>query len=763
MISPAAPTPSPNEDSPSGVLLAKGLTEKSTNYKKLIAAVLGWTGKEPFLTQMLCKLIVDAPDKPSEGGEGEWVDNLVRSQWLENWESRDELKSLRATRDRLRQPKPRSIKMLQLYREILQQGEIAANNSAEQKELQLLGLVAKQGTKLRVHNWIQASIFNLEWVENTLENLHEKVESSDAEFVQGFAELERKLLIAQVDILAQTDRAAADDSSVAQTLYEVLRDVTAKVGEILAAERTTIFLLNEDKTELWSLVAQGQSGEFLDIQLRIGEGIAGQVAAERQIIHIPDNVYSDPRSQLVKEFDKKYNYQTNNILAFPILDDHQELIAVIQLLNKVPQAETAMKGFTVTDIERLAKCVVPIRRILEICQSAYAATKKVRATAALAEATRSLDSLDLADATTVLQTIMQAAKKLMNADRSTLWLVDRDRGELWTELPQKVIIRCPIGVGFAGKVAETRKPTIIPFDLYDNPHATNAKKTDEKTRYRTCSLLCMPVFGPDGELLGVTQLVNKRKPGTNLEYDPVSWPMVPDYFKASFDKNDRQSMQVFNERVGAILNYVRTHQAAKRSAEETPRETFYQALVLLSEAIAFRSTSSYETLYAWLELIGTALRQAVNCEAVTIFLFDRAARELGTLVADSPGDAVRETIVPCDRGFAARVLADRSVRLNNNLDSDPAALRSEEYQTVKATSLHHILLFPFFDSAEMPVAIIRFLNKLNDPLVAGVPLSEQIDPEGFLKADARLLHKHRENLLPLLLACQTFYSNIRQH
>jgi hypothetical protein len=71
-------------------------------------------------------------------------------------------------------------------------------------------------------------------------------------------------------------------------------------------------------------VAENEEGEFLDIQVRVGEGIAGQVAQTRKVIHIANNVYDDPRAALVKEYDKKYHYITQNILALPILDEHKE-------------------------------------------------------------------------------------------------------------------------------------------------------------------------------------------------------------------------------------------------------------------------------------------------------------------------------------------------------------------------------------------------------------------------------------------------------
>ena len=372
MISNSSASSDYREGLNSGVLLARGLKEKSQNYKKLLALVLQWTGGQPFLTQQLCKLLVNAEDSPPIGGEAQWVEKMVRRKLIENWETLPETEHLRIIRDRLLRHKQRSVKLLKLYQRILQQDGVAASDTSEQQELRLSGLVVKQQGKLRVHNRIYQAVFNQLWVENTLRAIQSELAPSDSEFLKSLAELERKLLVSQVEILSRVENESEDQGS-AQALYEVLRDVTAKVGELLGADRATIFLLNEEKTELWSLVAENEEGEFLDIQVRVGEGIAGEVAQTKKLIHIPDNVYEDPRSVLVKEYDKKYKYQTKNILALPILDENKELVAVIQLLNKLPplknlqddgHPEIKPQGFTQLDLERLVKCVVPILRIL---------------------------------------------------------------------------------------------------------------------------------------------------------------------------------------------------------------------------------------------------------------------------------------------------------------------------------------------------------------------------------------------------------------
>ncbi len=780
------------EGANNGVLIARRLKEKTHNYKKLIAVVLQWTAGQPFLTQKLCKLISETDDSPPDGGEVEWVEQLVRSHLIENWESRPDLEHLRIIRDRLLRHKQRSVKLLKLYQRILHQEAVIANDSSEQKELRLSGLVIKQQGRLKVHNRIYESVFNEVWVETALKTLQSELEPTDAEFLKTLSELERKLLVSQVDILSRVDNASEEQNS-AQVLYEVLRDVTSKIGELLGADRASIFLLNEEKTELWSLVAENEQGEFLDIQVRVGEGIAGQVAQSKKVIHIADHVYDDPRSALVKEYDKRYHYRTENILALPILDDDKEVVAVIQLLNKLQpssfphetgatdsadglsvgsafyseslpsdsHAEIEHKGFTKLDLERLAKCVIPVRRILESCQSCYKATKKLRATAALAEATRSLDQINL-DTKAILQRVMNTAKKLLNADRSTLWLVDHDRGDLWTELPGKGEVRCAVGVGFAGQVAQSREPMIIPFDLYDDPNAENAKKTDEQTRYRTCSLLCMPVISPDGELLGVTQLINKRKPGDFGEYNKDDWPIVPDFFKASFDKNDRQSMQVFNERVGVVLQFVRTHETLKQLAQVQPKEAIYNALAVLSNSVADQSDEAlYNALYHLMSFTRLSIGKLLEAEHTTLFLLDAEETGFWSLILEEGETSATEIRTSASQGIASKIAASKAVKASSQPGKLNDVIIYIGINPLSLNSLHNLLLFPIVNRKGKIVAIVRAFNKLQSPLVPSAPVSERIDPKGFTQADADRLHQRSESILPVLQAFQSFHQEIR--
>jgi GAF domain-containing protein len=745
--------------------IAQRFKQKSQNYKLLLAKVLEWTGGQPTLTQTLCQLVADAEDAPAVGAETEWFDDLVQRQLIDQWEILPALEPVRAIRDRLTMRKQRSARLLQTYQQVLQQGAIAADDSPEQKELRLLGLVIKQQDQIKPHNPIYASVFNQTWLEQSLKKIQSEIEPSDAKFRKTLAELERKLLLTQIEILSRVDSDAEEQKS-AQTLYEVLRDVTSQVGNLVGADRSSIFLLNDEKTELWSLVAENEAGDFLDIRVRVGEGIAGQVAHAKKVIHIPAHVYDDPRAVLVKEYDKKYGYKTENILALPILSETKEVVAVIQFLNKLqaeklPDSDEAIKptGFTKLDLERLAKCLLPIRRILESCQSCYKAVRKLQATAALTEATRSLDQINL-DTKAILQRVMNTAKKLMNADRSTLWLVDHDQGDLWTEIPGRGEVRCAIGVGFAGQVALTREPMIIPFDLYDHPSAENSKKTDEQTRYRTCSLLCMPVISPEGEMLGVTQLVNKRKPGNHPEYSKDDWPTVPDYFKTSFDRNDQQAMQVFNERVGVVLQFVKTHETLKQLGQVKPKEAVYNALSVLSSAVSEQDDEAlHNVLYHILSFVSQSISKLLKAEHATIFLLDAEESEFWSLNVETEGGDANEIRISGTLGIAHKILETKATQASQTPHRFNDVLIYKGVNPEKISDISNLLLFPVLDRRGNVVAIIRAFNKLQLSM-PGLLLEEKIDPRGFTKSDSDYLRLCIEPVLPILQACQSFHREI---
>jgi len=181
-------------------LLVKGLESAVSNSDAVLKQILAWTSGQPFLTHKVCYLAYKA-SLETVGGlinippqtEAFWVDSLVRSRIIDKWESQDEPEHLKTIGDRILRDEQRAGRLLGIYQQILQsepplsphyQGEghsepplimgaggICADDSREQIELVLSGLVEKKAGLLKVKNRIYAEVFNLEWVEKQLVKL----------------------------------------------------------------------------------------------------------------------------------------------------------------------------------------------------------------------------------------------------------------------------------------------------------------------------------------------------------------------------------------------------------------------------------------------------------------------------------------------------------------------------------------------------------------------------------------------------------------
>ncbi len=138
--------------------------------------------------------------------------------------------------------------------------------------------------------------------------------------------------------------------------------------------------------------------------------------------------------------------------------------------------------------------------------------KTIKQLSALFEATRLLNStLDLAE---LLELILRIAREEVYADRGTVFLVDKDQQQIWSIVATGMdteVIRLPFGTGVAGKVAQTGQPINVE-DAYKLPFFDPS--TDQKTGYRTRSLLCLPIRHKGGtDIVGVIQLLNQKVTG----------------------------------------------------------------------------------------------------------------------------------------------------------------------------------------------------------------------------------------------------------
>lgn len=174
--------------------LLQGLVEKASRPEAVLREIVFWTGGQPFLTQKLCKLVCESVPFIPEGTEAQQVEALVRSRIIENWAAQDHPEHLKTIGDRLILcSKQRTVGRLGLYQQILQDGSIPADDSLEQMELRLSGLVVKQENQLEVYNPIYTLVFNQNWVEEALAKLRPYEESFNAWVTSGCKDESRLL------------------------------------------------------------------------------------------------------------------------------------------------------------------------------------------------------------------------------------------------------------------------------------------------------------------------------------------------------------------------------------------------------------------------------------------------------------------------------------------------------------------------------------------------------------------------------------------
>ncbi|KAH6587857.1 hypothetical protein BASA50_011048 [Batrachochytrium salamandrivorans] len=110
---------------------------------------------------------------------------------------------------------------------------------------------------------------------------------------------------------------------------DLLQVIMQAARELVSADRCTLLMLDKEKEELCSTVAQG----YTEIRFPMSKGIAGHVVMTGETLNI-QNAYTDSRFN--RDVDMHTGYHTRNILCVPMLDQHQKIIGVAEMINKLP-------------------------------------------------------------------------------------------------------------------------------------------------------------------------------------------------------------------------------------------------------------------------------------------------------------------------------------------------------------------------------------------------------------------------------------------
>ncbi|KAG5509173.1 hypothetical protein JKF63_06182 [Porcisia hertigi] len=350
-------------------------------------------------------------------------------------------------------------------------------------------------------------------------------------------EAEAKKAEAMVSMAARLARDTLEESVLVQSIIN-----TAKM--LTESDRCSIFLVKADG----SLEAHFEDGNVVVVPA--GTGIAGYVAESGAVVNIP-NAYEDDRFN--RSVDKVTGYHTRTILCLPIVFEGT-IVAVAQLINKLDivtrSGQRLPRVFGQRDEELFKTFSLFAAASLRNCRINETLLEEKKKGDAILDVVTLLANTDIRDVDSIVLHVLHGAKKLLSADRSSMFLLDKERNELYSKVADSASeIRFPCGRGIAGTVAESGVSENIK-DAYADSRFNRA--VDRQLGYRTQSILCEPIM-LDGEVLAVVQLVNKLSENGGV---------------TCFTRADQETFRVFSLFAGISINNSHLLQFAIKAGQE---------------------------------------------------------------------------------------------------------------------------------------------------------------------------------------------------
>jgi adenylate cyclase len=297
----------------------------------------------------------------------------------------------------------------------------------------------------------------------------------------------------QLQMLVSLSRRVAALDSLDAAIDTLLQAAVQEIG----ADRGSIFLHDGETGELYTYVSTGLGSR--QIRLMDDLGIAGAVfhSGVGEIVH---DAYADPRFH--RDVDQQTGYTTKSLICAPIRNAKGVTIGVAEMLNK---AEASFDTDDLLLLEGMTReCAISLEALQRLERMSRDRQREVDFLNLVSELTSELEL------TTLLSRVVSEASRLLDCDRTTLFLNDEKAGELVSYVVDKLElkeIRFPNPLGIAGAAFTSGESIRIPYayaDLRFNP------SFDRQSGYFTRCLLCVPIFNKDGRAIGVTQSLNKR-------------------------------------------------------------------------------------------------------------------------------------------------------------------------------------------------------------------------------------------------------------
>ncbi len=223
------------------------------------------------------------------------------------------------------------------------------------------------------------------------------------------------------------------------------------------------------------------------------------------------------------------------------------------------------------------------------------------------------------DPTETLRIILKTATSETDAERGTIFLKDPDSNELVSQILEGGAvnpIRLPVGTGIAGTVAQTGQ-VVNALDAYQDPRFD--KRTDASSGFKTVSILAAPMRTPKGEIVGVVEILNKRR--------------------RNFTKEDEEFLAEVGTHAALAVASVREHEAAVRQARRDGAAAVLRGVTPLLLPAAWPETPGFDS---------APLRWRSEEPNVALYAVSAAEERLALLLLES-GDGIEDSIGPLVR------------------------------------------------------------------------------------------------------------------
>ncbi len=297
----------------------------------------------------------------------------------------------------------------------------------------------------------------------------------------------------ELQFLMALSRRVAALGSLEEALDTLLQAAIEEIG----ADRGSIFLHDAETSELYTYRSTGLGPR--EIRLMDDQGVAGAVFQTGKGEIIAD-AYTDPRFH--RAADEQTGYETHALICAPITSARGATIGVAEVLNK-RNGEFGPRDLKLLE-SMTSQCAVTLEALQRMERLSREREREVEFLNVVADLSSELEL------TTLLGRVVSEATRMLDCDRTTVFLNDERHAELFSFVGDKLElseIRFPNHLGIAGTVFQSAQSVRIPHayaDLRFNP------AFDRQSEYFTRSILCVPIFSKAGKPIGVTQSLNKR-------------------------------------------------------------------------------------------------------------------------------------------------------------------------------------------------------------------------------------------------------------